>query len=134
MSYHKLLKSAKGKRDFSVEYHSYHKYDTCDTYDTLDSKTGEIMTEKDLVEQIRRYLNSVKDLFFWKEHGGQFGTAGIPDIIVCYKGRFIGFECKQPGRKPTRLQSITLRKIMLAGGLGIVVTSLYQVKEVIESI
>lgn len=92
------------------------------------------MKEQDLINQIKTYLNSIKDLFYWKEHGGQFGTAGIPDIIICYKGRFIAFECKQPGRKPTILQAITLNKIMRAGGIGIVITDITQAKQVIESL
>lgn len=92
------------------------------------------MKEQDLINKIKTYLDSVKDLFYWKEHGGQFGTSGIPDIIICYKGRFLGLECKQPGRKPTILQAITLNKIMRAGGIGVVITDVNQVKEMIESL
>lgn len=39
------------------------------------------MKENDLIARIRSYLKTVDNLFFWKEHGGQYGTAGIPDII-----------------------------------------------------
>ena len=92
------------------------------------------MKEQTIVDKIKAYLKTIPNLFFWKEHGGQYGTAGIPDIIVCYKGKFIALECKLPGRKPTLLQAITLRKIMLAGGIAVVVTSLDQAKEIIESI
>lgn len=92
------------------------------------------MKEQTIIDKIKAYLKTIPNLFFWKEHGGQYGTAGIPDIIVCYKGKFITFECKLPGRKPTLLQAITLRKIMLAGGIAVVVTSLDQAKEIIESI
>lgn len=52
------------------------------------------MKESELIRKISEYLKSVPDLFFWKEHGGMYGTAGIPDLIVCYRGRFIGLECK----------------------------------------
>ena len=52
------------------------------------------MKESELVKRISDYLKTVPSLFFWKEHGGMYGTAGIPDLIVCYKGRFIGLECK----------------------------------------
>ena len=49
------------------------------------------MLERDIVTAIRKYLASLgSDVFFWKEHGGPYGCAGIPDIICCYKGRFIG--------------------------------------------
>ena len=91
------------------------------------------MSEKDIVESIRRYLKSVKDLFFWKEHGGIYGTAGIPDIIVCYKGRFIAFEVKQPGRKPTLLQQQVINEIIRCGGYAAKVDSVSQVKEFIEA-
>ena len=47
------------------------------------------MNEAALIQKIRKYLATVPECFFWKEHGGQYGTAGIPDIIVCHKGRFI---------------------------------------------
>ena len=52
------------------------------------------MLERDIVAAIKRYLLTLgSDVFFWKEHGGPYGTSGIPDIIICYKGRFIGMEC-----------------------------------------
>jgi len=92
------------------------------------------MSEQDLVNKIKRYLQSKENLFYWKEHGGQYGTAGIPDIIVCYKGKFIAFECKKPGGKPTILQKITLVKIERAGGIARIVTDLDQVKEIIENL
>ena len=92
------------------------------------------MKEQDLINEIKDYLNTTKGLFYWKEHGGQFGTAGIPDIIICYKGKFIAFECKQPGRKPTILQAITIRRILNANGIAVIVTDLRQVKEIINSL
>ena len=97
-------------------------------------KMGGFMIEKDIVNQIKNYLSKVDGCFFWKEHGGQYGTAGIPDIIVCYKAKFIAFECKLPGRNPTILQKITINKIIRAGGIARVVTSIEQVKEIIENI
>jgi Holliday junction resolvase len=91
------------------------------------------MNETEFVKQIKEYLRTVKDCFYWKEHGGQFGTAGIPDIIVCYRGRFIAFECKAGNNKPTVLQAITIRQIIKAGGYALVVRSLEEVKQIIEA-
>ena len=60
------------------------------------------MLERDIVASIKKYLSSLgSDVFFWKEHGGPYGCAGIPDVICCYKGRFIGLECKLPGGRLT---------------------------------
>ena len=49
------------------------------------------MSEADIVRAIQRYLRTLDRCFFWKVHGGMYGTAGIPDIICCYRGRFYGF-------------------------------------------
>ena len=58
------------------------------------------MLEKDIVAAIRRYLATLgEDVFFWKEHGGAYGTSGVPDIICCYRGRFLGLEVKRPGQQ-----------------------------------
>ena len=54
------------------------------------------MLERDVVAAIKKYLASLgSDVFFWKEHGGLYGTSGVPDIICCYKGRFLGLEAKE---------------------------------------
>ncbi len=92
------------------------------------------MKEQTVVNQIKAYLQQIDGLFFWKEHGGQYGTAGIPDIIVCYKGRFIAFECKRPGGRPTLLQKITMNKIQKANGIVKIVTSVDEVKKIIENL
>jgi hypothetical protein len=82
------------------------------------------MLEKDIVNQILKYLKTLPECFAWKEHGGMYGTSGIPDIIVCYRGKFVAFEVKTPSGKLTTLQEITLRKINDAKGNAYKVTSL----------
>lgn len=52
---------------------------------------------------------------------GGYGNSGAPDFLVCYKGRFIGIECKAGRNKPTALQEKNLREIEDAGGVGLVV-------------
>ncbi|MBQ6089433.1 MAG: VRR-NUC domain-containing protein [Firmicutes bacterium] len=90
------------------------------------------MKESDIVKSIIRYLKSLTDCFCWKEHGGMYGTAGIPDIICCYKGRFYGFEVKTEDGKPTELQKAMIRKIQKAGGTALVVRSVDEVRAVIN--
>ena len=92
------------------------------------------MLEKEIVTAIIRYLRSLPRCFCWKQHGGQFGTAGIPDIIVCLNGRFIAFEVKTPTGKLTKLQESVLRKINAANGRAYKVTSLQEVKQIIEEV
>lgn len=92
------------------------------------------MNENEIVKQIKEYLKTVKDCFFWKEHGGSFGAAGIPDLIVCYRGRFIAFEVKTVKGKLTVLQAITIRKIQSAGGIAAVVRSVDEARAVIAKL
>lgn len=91
------------------------------------------MKESDIVKAIMKYLKAVPRCFAWKEHGGMYGTAGIPDIIACINGRFFGFEVKTESGKPTKLQEATIRKILAAGGTAVVVRSVDEVRAVIES-
>ncbi len=91
------------------------------------------MKEADIVKAILRYLKTVPKCFFWKEHGGMYGTAGIPDIIACINGRFYGFEVKTEDGRPTKLQESTIRKIKNAGGIALVVRAVDEVKAVIAN-
>ena len=52
---------------------------------------------------------------------GGYGSSGIPDIIACYQGRFIGIEAKANGGKPTALQLKNLNDIKNCGGQALVV-------------
>lgn len=92
------------------------------------------MTEKDIVTAIMRYLKTVPDCFAWKEHGGMYGTAGLPDIICCIGGRFVAFEVKVPTGKLTKLQEITITKIKAAKGEACKVTSVEDVKVILNSL
>lgn len=93
------------------------------------------MLERDVVAAIKKYLMSLgSDVFFWKEHGGPYGSSGIPDIICCYKGRFLGLEVKLPNGKLTELQKRAIEKINRAGGVACRVESVDDVKAVIDRI
>ena len=92
------------------------------------------MLEKDIVAAIMRYLKTVPMCFAWKEHGGMYGTAGLPDIICCYGGRFVAFEVKVSGGKLTKLQENTIRKIEAAKGKACKVTSVEEVKIILDSL
>ena len=90
------------------------------------------MLEKDIVAAIKRYLATLgEDVFFWKEHGGPYGVSGVPDIICCSKGRFLGLEAKLSGGKLTALQKRALERINRAGGLARRVESVDDVRDVI---
>ena len=56
----------------------------------------------------------------------------MPDIIICYKGRFIGMECKLPGGRLTELQKRAIIKINLAGGIARRVESVADAQAIIQ--
>jgi len=58
--------------------------------------------------------------YFYPVTGG-YGKSGVPDIVVCYNGLFIGIECKAGTNKPTALQEREMRFIREAGGTTLVI-------------
>lgn len=92
------------------------------------------MAEKQIVAAIMRHLKTVPDCFCFKEHGGMYGTAGLPDIICCIGGRFVAFEVKQPSGKLTKLQEITIQRIKDAKGKAYKVSSVEEVKSILANL
>ncbi len=91
------------------------------------------MREKNIEKKIKTYLKS-KGAYYFKHHGNQFSQVGVPDIIVCYKGRFIGIEVKNETGKTSPLQDVNLKMINDAGGIGIVARCVEDVSKVIDNI
>jgi Holliday junction resolvase len=58
--------------------------------------------------------------YFFPATGG-YGRSGVPDIVACYRGVFIGIECKAGTNKPTALQEAEMNKIREANGFTLVV-------------
>jgi len=76
--------------------------------------------EKKVKEKVKKVLKQLNCYYCMPATGG-YGASGVPDIIACYKGRFIGIECKANGNKPTALQQKHLREISIAGGVSLVI-------------
>jgi VRR-NUC domain len=87
--------------------------------------------ERRLVQKIQAYLEEQGARPF-KIHGDDsYQEAGIPDLLVCLRGRFVGLEVKLPGNSPSPLQEKVLREIKRSGGIAEVVTSVDQVRTLI---
>jgi hypothetical protein len=90
--------------------------------------------ERRLVQKIQAYLEQQGARPF-KIHGDDsYQEAGIPDLLVCYRGRFIGLEVKLPGNTPSPLQEKVLREIKGSGGIAAVVTSVEQVRNLLAKL
>lgn len=57
--------------------------------------------------------------YFFPATGG-YGRSGVPDVIACYNGWFIGIECKAGDNEPTALQQRELKRIGQAGGISLI--------------
>jgi Holliday junction resolvase len=76
--------------------------------------------EKKVKDEVKKLLKLHNAYYFSPVTGG-FGTSGVPDLIACIKGKFIGIECKAGEGKPTALQEKNLINIMRTGGIAVLV-------------
>jgi hypothetical protein len=76
--------------------------------------------EAKVKKQVRKILDEMECYYFFPATGG-FGSSGVPDIVACYLGHFVGIECKAGDNKPTLLQEKNLEHIKKSGGSSIVV-------------
>ena len=62
--------------------------------------------------------------------------AGMPDVVLIHEGRFIGFECKAPGRKRTDQahQGKIHDQLRAAGASVFVVSSVREVQSAIQEL
>ena len=56
------------------------------------------------------------------------GTTGWPDIVACWRGRFLGIEIKRPGEEPEPEQLRAHAELAAAGALILVVHSLEELE------
>ena len=71
-------------------------------------------------KRVKAILDELKVYHFSPMQNGM-GRAGIPDIVACHCGKFIGIECKAGDNKPTALQERELNRILNAGGEAYVI-------------
>ena len=74
--------------------------------------------EKKVKQNVVSVLTELGAYYFYPATGG-YGRSGIPDIVACLGGRFIGIECKAGNKKPTPLQARELQAVKDSGGIAI---------------
>ena len=84
------------------------------------------MTPEGKVKALVKKELDRRGVFHFSPAANGFGKAGIPDIIACWRGRFIAIECKAPGKGVTGLtepQKARIAEIDAAGGITAVISS-----------
>lgn len=84
--------------------------------------------------KVKKLLVEGKHYYTMPVTGG-YGNSGVPDFIVCVKGKFLAIECKADGGKTTALQNKNLNDIKLSGGVALVIneTNVDYLKQIISS-
>lgn len=93
------------------------------------------MTEAELTRKCVLAIRK-RGHFATKIHGGPNQPAGLPDIVACIKGHFVGIEMKLPDKRTnlTEKQAKKLNDIKAAGGFAAVCTSVAEVEYICEGI
>lgn len=89
--------------------------------------------ESKLSRKIMDVLRS-EGYFVFKVHGSEYMMAGLPDLVVCAEGRFIGLETKLPTARAnvSPRQSYVHALIENAGGVATVVCSPQEALDAIQ--
>ena len=75
--------------------------------------------EKHFENKVKKFL---KDQGCWvlKTWSNGVQRSGIPDLLVCCNGYFLGVEIKAENGKPSELQLWNIEKIRKSGGIALV--------------
>lgn len=92
--------------------------------------------EKVFENKIKKHLRDHGAYFLKYWAGAQFTKSGVPDILACVNGYFVGIEVKAQNGKPSELQLYNIRQIRKAGGFGYVVypSGWERFKEIIDDL
>jgi Holliday junction resolvase len=76
--------------------------------------------ERKVKKKVVSILDEFGAYYFYSVTGG-YGRSGVPDIVGCYKGKFIAIECKAGKGKTTALQDKNINAIRAQNGRALVV-------------
>jgi Holliday junction resolvase len=90
--------------------------------------------EGEIKDQVRKVLDEMGAYYFFPAANG-YGRTGIPDVIACIGGHFVGIECKAESKQPTALQQRELDNIEKAEGTGVLVNAdnISNLKNILEN-
>ena len=102
------------------------------------------MSENVIQAEILLAIGRIPGLLCWRNNTGalpdkagrviRYGLVGSPDILVCYRGRFVGIEVKTATGKQREAQVNFQRALERSGGLYVVARSVSDAVSAIEAI
>lgn len=70
--------------------------------------------------KVKAVLKKLNCYYFFPATGG-YGRSGVPDVVACNGGKFVGIECKAGKNTTTALQKKNLHDIKESGGVAMVI-------------
>ncbi|MBE6089864.1 MAG: VRR-NUC domain-containing protein [Clostridium beijerinckii] len=77
--------------------------------------------EKIFENEIKKFLSALPNTWFFKYWAGPYSKSGIPDIVACVNGYFVGIEVKAENGHASELQKRNIKLIQRAKGYGYIV-------------
>lgn len=87
----------------------------------------EAKLSREIMAELRR-----RGAFVFKVWGNEHMLSGLPDILGCYRGQFIGVETKMPGNTTSKRQDYVIAKLREAGARVVVAYSVQEALEVLD--
>jgi Holliday junction resolvase len=94
-----------------------------------------VRKEKWVKAQVVKMLKDIDAYYFFPVASGWMSN-GVPDIIACINGRFVGIECKAGKNGTTAIQDKNLVSIKKNGGVALIVneTKLTQLEIILNGL
>lgn len=91
--------------------------------------TPESLIKSDIKDYLRQ-----KGVFWSMVTGGPYSKVGDPDMVTCYRGRYLAIEAKTYSGTMSAAQKIRMHQILRAGGVFICARTVDDVRQEIEKL
>ena len=93
------------------------------------------MTEKSFQSKLIKLIEK-NNGYVVKFNASAISKTGVPDLLACINGKFIGLEVKKENGKPSEIQLWNIEQIKKSGGIAMVVkpSDYENVKKLIEKL
>lgn len=93
------------------------------------TRTPESLIKSDIKDYLRQ-----KGVFWSMVTGGPYSKVGDPDMVACYRGRYLAIEAKTYSGAMSAAQKIRMHQIFRAGGVFICARTVDDVRQEIEKL
>ena len=90
-------------------------------------------SESEFQRDAIKYIES-RNGYIVKVTVSSYNKKGTPDLIICFKGRFVAIELKVKDNKPSKIQETKMKQIVRAGGIAKPAWTIQEIKEILDEI